>query len=75
MDAITNVTLSSDEALFVETCLARRRELLALAQTAPVGHILRDCEEATVVIAQKIGSDLLTNALKQRVDALEEKKG
>jgi hypothetical protein len=77
MDASTVATvftLTPDEVAYVETCLARRRELLALAGTAPDGRVLATCEEAAVVSALKIGHDLLAAALAARVTAAEEKK-
>jgi hypothetical protein len=70
----TVFTLTPDEVAYVEVCLARRRELLALAGTAPDGHVLATCEEAVVVSALKTGHDLLAAALAGRVTATEEKK-
>ena len=52
---VTTLQLSADEAACVEACLARRRELLALAGTAPDGQILARCEEAAVELARATG--------------------
>lgn len=66
--------LDSDEAAYVEVCLARRRELLALAHDAPDGRVLATCEEAAVEAARQHGHGLLTDALARRVADAEEKK-
>jgi hypothetical protein len=70
----TSFTLTPDEVAFVESCLARRRELLALAGTAPDGRVLAACEEAAVTLARNTGHDLLAAALAGRVAVAEEKK-
>jgi hypothetical protein len=76
MDAIqTTFHLTPDETAYVEACLARRRELMALAATAPDGHVLARCEEATVELARTTGHDLLAAALAGRVAVAEQKKG
>jgi hypothetical protein len=76
MDAIaTTFHLTPDEAAYLEACLMRRRELLALAHTAPDGHVLARCEEAAVEHSQRTGAELLTAALAARVAAAEQKKG
>jgi hypothetical protein len=67
-------SLTSEEVAYLETCLVRRRELMALAQTAPDGQVLARCEDATVVLAQKTGHDLLCAALDGRVAEAEKKK-
>jgi hypothetical protein len=76
MDAALPATfhLTSDEVAYVEACLARRRELMTLAQAAPDGQVLARCEEATVVLAQQIGHDLLEGAVGRRVAQAEKKK-
>lgn len=77
MDAPPSVTtfhLPPDEAAYVEACLARRRELLALADGAPDGHVLARCEAATVEMARDHGHRLLTDALARRVAHAEQKK-
>ncbi|HEV3436891.1 MAG TPA: hypothetical protein VG122_06010 [Gemmata sp.] len=76
MEAITTVTLqlTADEAAYIEICLARRRELLALADTAAYGKVLAECENATVEIARQHAQGLLTDAITRRV-AHAEKKG
>jgi hypothetical protein len=66
--------LDSDEVAYVEACLARRRELLALALDAPNGHVLAQCEEATVEAARQYGHALLTDALAKRIALAEQKK-
>lgn len=71
---LTSFQLTPDEAEYMEACLARRRELMALAQTAPDGQALARCEEATVVLAQQTGHDLLHAALGRRVAQAEKKK-
>jgi hypothetical protein len=70
----TTFQLDSDEAAFVEACLAQRRELLALALDAPNGQVLAQCEEATVEAAQRYGHSLLTDALAKRITNAEQKK-
>lgn len=70
----TTFHLDSDEAAYVEVCLARRRELMALAHDAPNGRVLAQCEEAAVEAARQYGHALLTNALAKRVALAEEKK-
>ncbi len=79
MDAINNpltlLSVSADELAYVEACLARRRELLALADTAPDGKVLARCEEAAVEAARTNGQQLLTDALTRRVAEAEKKKG
>lgn len=77
MDAPTSVTtfhLGPDEAAYVAACLARRRELLALADDAPDGRVLARCEEAAVEAARSHGHQLLTDALARRVAHAEQKK-
>lgn len=77
MDAppsVTTVLLAPDEAAYVEACLARRRELLALADDAPDGRVLARCEEAAAEAARGYGQQLLTDALARRVARAEQKK-
>ena len=77
MDAPTSVTtfhLSPDEAAYVEACLARRRELLALADEASDGQVLARCEEAAVEMVRDHGQRLLAAALARRVARAEQKK-
>ena len=75
MDA-TPVTLrlTDDERVYVELCLTRRRELLALCDAAPDGNVLAHCESATVEIARQYAHGLLRDAIARRV-ATAEKKG
>ena len=78
MDATTHplfLSVSADELAYVEACLARRRELLALADAAPDGTVLARCEEAAVEAARANGQQLLTDALTRRVAEMEKKKG
>lgn len=70
----TTFDLMPDEVAYLEACLARRRELMALAAVAPDGQVLARCEDATVVLAQKTGHDLLSAALAGRVAEAEKKK-
>lgn len=75
MDAVAATwTLTPDETAYLEGCLARRRELMALAGTAPDGHVLARCEDAAVDLARQTGHDLLAAALTRRVAAAEQKK-
>jgi len=75
MDAIpVTFVLSTDETAYVEVCLARRRELLALCDAAPDGKVLAQCENAAVEIARQHGHGLLSEAIARRV-AVAEKKG
>lgn len=71
---ITTFHLNPDEAAYVELCLARRRELMALALDAPDGQVLARCEDAAVETARQYGHRLLTDALAGRVAGAEEKK-
>lgn len=75
MDA-TPVTfhLTADERVYLELCLVRRREFLALSDAAPEGTVLARCESATVEIARLQAHQLLTDALARRV-ARAEKTG
>jgi hypothetical protein len=66
--------LNPDEATYVESCLARRRELMALSLAAPDGQVLARCEEAAVEAARQHGHQLLTAALAERRVVAEEKK-
>ena len=78
MDATTNpliLSVSVEELVYVEACLARRRELLALADTAPDGTVLARCEEAAIEAARTNGQQLLTDALTRRVAEMEKKRG
>jgi hypothetical protein len=77
MDAPTPITtfhLAPDEAAYVEACLARRRELLALADDVPDGRVLACCEQAAVEAARTYGQQLLTDALARRITHAEQKK-
>ena len=71
---ITTFHLNPDEAAYVEICLARRRELMALSLDAPDGQVLARIEEAAVETARQYGHRLLTDALAGRIAAAEEKK-
>ncbi len=73
-DSVTTFHLAPDEAAYVEACLARRRELMALADDAPDGRVLACCEEATVDAARGYGQRLLADALARRVAHAEQKK-
>ena len=46
---------------------------MALAGTAPDGHVLARCEDAAVDLARQTGHDLLAAALTRRVAAAEQK--
>jgi hypothetical protein len=72
--SVTTFHLAPDEAAYVEACLARRRELLALADGAPDGRVLARCEEAAVEAARGYGQQLLADALTRRVAHAEQKK-
>jgi hypothetical protein len=72
--SVTTFHLAPDEAAYVEACLARRRELLALADTAPDGRVLARCEDAAVEAARGYGQRLLADVLARRVARAEQKK-
>jgi hypothetical protein len=75
MDAIpVTFHLSPDETTYIEVCLAFRRELLALSDTAPDGQVLAHCENTAVEMARQHGHGLLRDAIARRV-AVAEKKG
>jgi len=71
---ISTFHLNPDEAAYVEICLARRRELMALSLTAPDGQVLARCEEAAIEAARQYGHRLLSVALAARIAVAEEKK-
>jgi hypothetical protein len=75
MEATTTVTfeLTADEVVYLETCLARRRELLALTDAAAHGKIFAVCENATVEIARQHAHGLLSDAISRRVAQVEKK--
>lgn len=75
MEAITTVTfqLTTDEVAYLEACLARRRELLALADSATHGKVFAECESATVEIARKYAQGLLAEAVVRRISQAEKK--
>ena len=75
MEAITSITfqLTTEEAIYVEACLARRRELLSLADSAAHGNVFATCENATVEIARQYAQGLLTAAVTRRVSQAEKK--
>ena len=74
MDA-TPVTfhLTDDEKAYLELCLVRRRELLALCDAAPDGQVLARCEAATVDLARQHAHGLLSAAIARRVGGAEKK--
>ena len=67
--------LTADEAAYLEACLVRRRELLALARNAPDGQVLSHCEDAAVDMVQASGRELIGAALAEKVAEVEKKKG
>jgi len=75
MEAITTVTLqlTTDEVAYLEACLARRRELLALADSATHGKVFAACENATVEISRQYAQGLLSDAVARRVSQAEKK--
>jgi len=75
MDAIPiTFHLSADEVAYVEACLSRRRELLAVCDEAPYGPVLARCEAAASEIVRQQGRELVAEAITRRV-AVAEKKG
>lgn len=75
MDAIpVTFHLTDDEKTYLEACLIRRRELLALCDAAPSGHVLAQCENAAVEIARQHGRALVRDALARRVASAEKKR-
>lgn len=75
MDAIpVTFHLTADERAYLELCLVRRREFIALSDAAPEGKVLAHCESATVEIARLQAHQLLSDAIARRV-ANAEKKG
>ena len=74
MDAIpVTFHLTDDETLYLEVCLARRRELLALSDVAPDGQVLAHCENAVVEMARQQAQGLLSAAVARRVASVEKK--
>lgn len=65
--------LTDDERVYVELCLTRRRELLALSDAAPHGQVLARCEAAAVEAARQHARQLLAEAVARRVAAAEKK--
>jgi hypothetical protein len=75
MDAIpVTFHLTADERVYLELCLVRRREILALSDNASEGKVLAQCESATLEIARQQAHLLLSDAIARRV-ANAEKKG
>jgi dihydroxyacid dehydratase/phosphogluconate dehydratase len=74
MDA-TPVTfhLTADERVYLELCLVRRRELLALSDVAAEGKVLTQCESATLEISRQQAHLLLRDAIARRVANVEKK--
>jgi hypothetical protein len=70
---LVTLELTAEERVYVEACLARRRELLALADTAPTGQVLAQCENATVEIARRYAHQLLEDAMARRARGAEKK--
>lgn len=65
--------MTDDETLYLEVCLARRRELLALSDIASDGQVLAQCENAVVAIARQQAQGLLSAAIARRVASVEKK--
>jgi hypothetical protein len=78
MDAIPpgsrTITLSAEEADYVEFCLTQRRELLAVADATPDGTVLARAEQATRTAARLYGHRLLVEGMNRRVTSAEKKK-
>ena len=66
--------LTRDEQVFLEACLARRREMIALGRKAASGRVLAECEEAVMPMAQATARELMSAGIEEAV-AEAEKKG
>lgn len=66
--------LTTEETAYLEACLARRRELIALALKSPSGQILGACEEAVVEMAQKTACELLSAGIDSAIADVEKKR-
>ena len=67
--------LSVEETAFLEACLARRREMIAIARKSPNGQILATCEEAALGMAQATASELLAAGIDTAIAEVEKKGG
>lgn len=69
-----SVTVSSArEKLFVESALAKLRELDGVADAAAHGRVLADCEELAVRQSRQLGVELLESAMNRRIEEVEKK--
>jgi hypothetical protein len=67
--------LTLGETAYLESCLARRREMIALARKSPDGHILADCEEMAFDMAQATARELLSAGIDSAIAEVEKKGG
>jgi hypothetical protein len=67
--------LTAEETAYLEACLARRREMIALARRSGNGHVLATCEEAAVGMAQTTACELLAAGIDTAIAEVEKKGG
>jgi hypothetical protein len=65
--------LTVEETAYLEACLARRREMIALALKSPDGQILAACEEAAFDMAQVTARELLSAGIDSAIAEVEKK--
>jgi hypothetical protein len=71
--AATFPGLTVEETAYLESCLARRREMIALAQKSADGQILAACEEAAFDMAQSNARELLSAGIDSAIAEVEKK--
>lgn len=65
--------ITMEETAYLESCLVRRREMIALARKSPDGQILAACEEAAFDMAQATARELLSAGIDLAVAEVEKK--
>jgi hypothetical protein len=65
--------LTVEETAYLEVCLARRREMIALALKSPEGKILAACEEEAFDMAQATARELLSAGIDSAIAEVEKK--
>jgi hypothetical protein len=65
--------LTTEETAYLEACLARHREMIALSGKSPSGQILAVCEEAAVDMAKATACELLSAGINSAIAEVEKK--
>lgn len=69
------IEIPADQETIVRQFLAMQEELADLALTAPDGTVLDACEQAVITQGRKLQTDILAQAVAQRIETDREKKG